>query len=169
MVKDLVDFMIDTYCLEDQIPEDWDLAGLIDYGEHHFLTPERISEDELRKFEREELREYLYEQVDFEYAKRDEELIEYIRDLERMILIRTVDEKWMDHIDAMETLRQGIHLRAYGQMDPLTAYQQEGFQMFEEMIHSVREEVVMYIFKAQVTMEQPPVQPMTPLTLFTSV
>ncbi len=169
MTKDLVDFMIDTYCIEDQIPEDWDIAGLITYGENHFLTPDRIQEEELRKFEREELREYLYEQVDVEYAKREEELSEYIRELERMILIRTVDEKWMDHIDAMETLRQGIHLRAYGQMDPLTAYQQEGFQMFEEMIHSVREEVVMYIFKAQVTMEQPPLEPVTPVTLFTSV
>lgn len=169
MAKDLVDFMLNTYCLLDQIPEDWDLEGLINYGESHFLTSERLQIEELRNFEREELREYLYEQVEVEYAKREDELGEVIRDLERMILIRTVDEKWMDHIDAMETLRQGIHLRAYGQMDPLTAYQQEGFQMFEEMIHSICEEVVMYIFKAQITMEHPPLESVVPLTLFTSV
>lgn len=168
MIKDLIDFMLDTYCLQDQIPEDWDIAGLIAYAETHFATPGHLQVEELHKFEREELREYLYAKAEEEYVRREEELSDYIRDLERMVLIRTVDEKWMDHIDAMETLRQGIHLRAYGQLDPLTAYQQEGFDMFEEMIHSIREEVAIYIFKSQLSMEQ--VQPpVAPLTLFTSV
>src|SRR5699024_10112636 len=63
---------------------------------------------------------------------------------------RTVDSKWMDHIDQMDQLRQGIHLRAYGQNDPLREYQMEGFNMFEAMIENVEEEVAMYVIKAQI-------------------
>ncbi|PWI57315.1 preprotein translocase subunit SecA [Sulfoacidibacillus thermotolerans] len=165
MVRDLIDFMLDTYCLLDQIPEDWDIPGLIDYGENHFLTPGRLKEEELRRLDRDELRQFLYEQVEVEYQAREAEMGEVIRDLERMVLLRTVDSKWMDHIDAMEMLRQGIHLRGYGQIDPLTAYQQEGYEMFESMVHSIREEVTMYVFKAQLSYEAPPE---TPQPLFTS-
>ncbi len=166
MCRDLGDFMIQTYCLQDQVPEDWDLKGLLEYGEHTFLTPHRVTEEELRRFEREELQELLYNQVDVEYNLREETLGEFVRELERIVLLRTVDSKWMDHIDAMETLRQGIHLRSYGQLDPLTAYQQEGFQMFEDMIHSIQEEVATYVFKAQVNM--PDLPPETPEPLYTS-
>ncbi|MCY0893426.1 MAG: preprotein translocase subunit SecA [Acidibacillus sp.] len=165
MARDLVDFMLDTYCIADQIPEDWDIGGLIGYGEHHFLTPDRMTEAELRVFDRDELRAFLYEQVEVEYQDRESSMGEVIRELERMVLLRTVDSKWMDHIDAMEMLRQGIHLRGYGQMDPLTAYQQEGYEMFESMIHSIREEVTMYVFKAQLSYKA---LPETPQPLFTS-
>jgi len=166
MVHDLVDFMLVTYCPPDQIPEDWDIKGLLDYGEHHFLMPSRITEEELRLKERDELQDYLYEQIESEYQMREETLGDFLAELERIVLLRTVDGKWMDHIDAMETLRQGIHLRAYGQIDPLTAYQQEGFDMFREMIHSIQEEVVLYIFKSQVQLQELP--PETPQPLFTS-
>ncbi len=153
MCHDLVDFMLQTYCLVDQVPEDWDIKGLIDYGEHVFLTPGRLTEEELRRLEREELQDFLYDQIEVEYQAREEQLGEFLRELERVVVLRSVDAKWMDHIDAMETLRQGIHLRAYGQIDPLTAYQQEGFQMFNDMIHSIQEEVVTYVFKAQVSVQ----------------
>ncbi len=166
MAHDLVDFMLHTYCPSDQIPEDWDLPGLLTYGENVFLTPGRLMIDELLRFEREELQQFLYDQVTVEYDNREQEIGEFLRELERIVLLRTVDGKWMDHIDAMEMLRQGIHLRAYGQIDPLTAYQQEGFQMFEEMIHNIQEEVATYIFKSQVSMQEQP--PETPLPLFTS-
>lgn len=166
MVHDLVDFMLATYCPPEQIPEDWDVKGMLDYGEHHFLLPGRIAEEELRLKEREELQDFLYEQIETEYQMREEQLGDFLAELERIVLLRTVDAKWMDHIDAMETLRQGIHLRSYGQMDPLTAYQQEGFDMFRDMIHSIQEEVVMYIFKSQVQMQELP--PEAPQPLFTS-
>jgi len=166
MVHELTDFMMATYCPADQIPEDWDLQGMLDYGENHFLLQGRISEEELRMKEREELQDFLYDQIEVEYQMREEQLGDFLGELERIVLLRTVDSKWMDHIDAMETLRQGIHLRAYAQIDPLTAYQQEGFQMFHEMIHSIQEEVVMYIFKAQVQLQELP--PETPQPLFTS-
>ncbi len=166
MGHDLVDFMLRTYCLEEQIPEDWDMPGLLEYGEHLFLSPGRIHEDDLRRLEREELRDYLYEQVEVEYQARETELGDFVRELERMVLLRTVDSKWMDHIDAMETLRQGIHLRGYAQIDPLTAYQQEGYDMFEQMIHSIREDVATYMFKSQVAFQELPAE--TPQPLFTS-
>lgn len=166
MGHDLVDFMLRTYCLEEQIPEDWDISGLLEYGEHLFLTPGRIHEDELRKLDREEIRDYLYEQVEVEYQTRETELGDFVRELERMVLLRTVDSKWMDHIDAMETLRQGIHLRGYAQIDPLTAYQQEGYDMFEQMIHSIREDVATYMFKSQVAFQELPAE--APQPLFTS-
>jgi preprotein translocase subunit SecA len=156
MCRDLVDFMIDTYCPPEQVPEDWDLKDLIEYADHVFAAPGALDEGQLRRFDRDELRDHLYDQVDLAYEARDAELGEVLRELERLILLRTVDTKWMDHIDAMDTLRQGIHLRAYGQMDPLTAYQQEGFQMFRDMIHSIQEETVTYVFKAQVTTEALP-------------
>ncbi len=73
-----------------------------------------------------------------------------MREFEKVILLRTVDTKWMDHIDQMDQLRQGIHLRAYGQNDPLREYQLEGFSMFEEMIANIEDEVAKYIMKAQI-------------------
>jgi preprotein translocase subunit SecA len=75
---------------------------------------------------------------------------ETMREFEKVVVLRAVDSKWMDHIDAMEQLRQGIHLRAYGGTDPLREYQFEGFEMFQEMIESIQEEVAKYIMKAHV-------------------
>ena len=74
-----------------------------------------------------------------------------MREFEKVVLLRAVDSKWMDHIDAMDQLRQGIHLRAYGQIDPLREYQKEGFAMFEEMVASIEEEVSRYIMKAEIS------------------
>ena len=73
-----------------------------------------------------------------------------MREFEKVVVLRAVDTKWMDHIDAMDQLRQGIHLRAYGQIDPLREYQIEGFAMFETMIASIEEEVAKYIMKAEI-------------------
>ncbi len=75
---------------------------------------------------------------------------ERMREFEKVILLRAIDTKWIDHIDAMDQLRQGIHLRAYGQTDPLREYQQEGFAMFEDMVDSIREDVAKYAMKAEI-------------------
>ncbi|UOF91377.1 preprotein translocase subunit SecA [Fodinisporobacter ferrooxydans] len=155
MVHDLLDFMLDTYCNAEQLPEEWDLQGFIDYAEHTFLAHDRIAMDDLQGKTREEILEFMHGVVEEEYQKREEMLGELMGQLERMILLRSVDGKWMDHIDAMDHLRQGIHLRAYGQKDPLVEYRMEGFDMFEEMIHSIREEVATYVFKAHIGIEEP--------------
>ena len=75
---------------------------------------------------------------------------EQMREFEKVIVLRAVDSKWMDHIDAMDQLRQGIHLRAYGQIDPLREYQHEGFAMFEAMVEAIEDDVAKYIMKAEI-------------------
>ena len=75
---------------------------------------------------------------------------EQMREFEKVVVLRAVDSKWMDHIDAMDQLRQGIHLRAYGQIDPLREYQHEGFAMFEAMVESIEDDVAKYIMKAEI-------------------
>lgn len=155
MVEDLIKDTVDTYCPEDTIPEDWDLQGLLDYAERHFLSHGKTNLEELnRRADREELRDYVLDLAMQEYAEREQQLGAFMREFEKVVLLRTVDSKWMDHIDAMDQLRQGIHLRAYGQRDPLVEYKFEGYEMFEEMIHSIREEVVLYIFKANIAVEE---------------
>ena len=77
-------------------------------------------------------------------------LPEQMREFEKVIVLRAVDSKWMDHIDAMDQLRQGIHLRAYGQIDPLREYQQEGFAMFENMVALMEDDVARYMMKAEI-------------------
>ncbi|MCL6600006.1 MAG: preprotein translocase subunit SecA [Alicyclobacillus macrosporangiidus] len=158
MGKDLIDHMLDVYCSEEQVPEDWDIPAMISYAERHFLNPGQMTEEELRRLDRDELRDRLYELLSANYDRREEELGPFLRDLERVVVLRTVDSKWMDHIDAMDQFRQGVHLRSYGQADPLVIYQKEGFEMFEAMIHSIEEEVILYVFKATVTMAPTPVQ-----------
>ncbi|QSO48158.1 preprotein translocase subunit SecA [Alicyclobacillus mengziensis] len=156
MGHSLIDHMLDVYCSEEQVPEDWDIPGLIAYGEREFLNPGDVTEEELRRLDREELEEHLMEILVKNYDKREEEIGEFLRDLERIVLLRTVDAKWMDHIDAMDQFRQGVHLRSYGQADPLVIYQKEGFEMFEAMVHSIQEEVILYCFKASVQQQPQP-------------
>lgn len=165
MGKDLIDHMLDVYCSEEQVPEDWDIPSLITYGEHHFLLANQVSEAELRKLDRDELRDRLIALLLQNYDLREEELGGFLRELEKIVVLRTVDSKWMDHIDAMDQFRQGVHLRSYGQADPLVIYQREGFEMFEAMIHSMEEEIILYVFKSSVaTAPQPiPMQDMVPV------
>ena len=82
--------------------------------------------------------------------KEEELSSEQMREFEKVIVLRAVDSKWMDHIDTMDQLRQGIHLRAYAQINPLNEYQQEGFAMFEAMISAIEDDVAKYIMKAEI-------------------
>ncbi|HEU4965603.1 MAG TPA: preprotein translocase subunit SecA [Bacilli bacterium] len=151
MVHELVDSTIETYCSQDVVPEDWDLDALLEYMESRFLNDGQLTLEELKRFAtHEEMAELLHGKVEEAYAAREELLGEEMRRFEKVILLRAVDSKWIDHIDAMEQLRQGIHLRAYGQRDPLMDYKFEGFEMFEMMIHSIREEVTTYVLKSYV-------------------
>ncbi|TDY45225.1 preprotein translocase subunit SecA [Alicyclobacillus sacchari] len=158
MLDDLVDHMLEVYCSEEQIPEDWDIPALLQYAEHHFLLPGQVDEASIRKLDRDEIKTRLLELAKANYDAREEELQGFLRELERIVLLRAVDSKWMDHIDAMDQFRQGVHLRSYGQADPLVIYQKEGFEMFEAMIHSIEEEVVLYVFKATLQQAPQPVQ-----------
>jgi preprotein translocase subunit SecA len=107
--------------------------------------------EELQLLSREEIKKRLFEGARVFYDEREKELSpEVMRELERVVLLRTVDSKWMDHIDAMHELRQGVYLRAFGQQDPLIEYKYEAYEMFQEMIHSIREDVVRLLFHLKV-------------------
>ncbi|SFA88440.1 protein translocase subunit secA [Lentibacillus halodurans] len=136
---------------QDELDENWELDSIIEYVHGNLLSPEDISVDDLKGKEPEEITEFILEKVKARYDEKEQELTsEQMREFEKVIVLRTVDTKWMDHIDQMDQLRQGIHLRAYGQNDPLQEYQAEGFQMFEEMIVEIEEEVAKYVMKAEI-------------------
>ncbi|WP_172198279.1 preprotein translocase subunit SecA [Saccharibacillus qingshengii] len=139
----------------DDIPENWELEQVADYINAKLLEEGEITRDELWGKEASEITEYLYDRVLQRYNEREDSLGEaMVREFEKVIALRAVDRKWMDHIDAMDQLRQGIHLRAYGGTDPLREYQFEGFEMFNQMIASIQEEVATYIMKARVESNQ---------------
>ncbi|MFF2483643.1 preprotein translocase subunit SecA [Paenibacillus sp. NPDC058071] len=150
MIKPVVDHIVEAHTTED-IPEEWDLQAIIDYVHATLLPEDTYKKDQLWGKEKEEIIDMIYNQVVSLYDQREGELgAETMREFEKVVVLRAVDSKWMDHIDAMDQLRQGIHLRAYGGTDPLREYQFEGFEMFKEMIASIQEEVAKYIMKARV-------------------
>ena len=131
--------------------EDWNLDALIDYLHANILQEGELAKNDLLGKDPEEMIELIYTKAIALYDQKEEDFgEEQIREFEKVILLRAVDSKWMDHIDAMDQLRQGIHLRAYGQNNPLREYQMEGFAMFEEMIASIEEDVAKYIMKSQI-------------------
>ncbi len=158
MIEDLVDGAMEIYCNQGVHPEDWDIEGLLNYSEQLYLPHHDLKPEEFEDVGREQVKEMLLERSLATYDTREEEIgSEQLREIERVILLRVVDDKWMDHLDAMDQLRQGIGLRAYGQKDPLVEYKFEGYQMFQNMISSIQEEVVRYIFRVSVV-EEPAVQ-----------
>jgi preprotein translocase subunit SecA len=151
MLIPVVERIVEAHCTSDQVPEEWDLQAIIDYLNGTLLHEGQLTADELKGLEKEEILEKIKALVMSLYEQREQELGEEVmREFEKVVVLRAVDSKWMDHIDAMDQLRQGIHLRAYGGTDPLREYQFEGFEMFEQMIASIQEEVAKYIMKAQV-------------------
>ncbi len=118
-----------------------------------FLAPEdyKFDDEELQKYDASQLEELLLDKATQVYSKKEAELGEpLMRELERVMMLRVVDEYWMDNIDAMQELRQGIGLRAYGQSNPVVEYKREGYEMFERMIAAIQEETLRRIFLARV-------------------
>ncbi|MFJ8246251.1 preprotein translocase subunit SecA [Peribacillus asahii] len=131
--------------------EGFNTSGLIDYVNGNLLNEGVVTIDDVSDKDEEELFELIFNKVQERYNEKEEELSsEQMREFEKVIVLRAVDSKWMDHIDAMDQLRQGIHLRAYGQNDPLREYQHEGFAMFENMVAAMEDEVAKYIMKAEI-------------------
>jgi preprotein translocase subunit SecA len=151
MIMPVIERIVTAHCPDDQVPEEWDLEAIAEYANSTFLQEGQLTKDELWGKEKEDMIESIQKQVRDLYDQREETITpETMREFEKVIVLRAVDSKWMDHIDAMEQLRQGIHLRAYGGTDPLREYQFEGFAMFQEMIENIQEEVAKYIMKAHV-------------------
>lgn len=152
MIERVVERNVSLHTPDSEVPEDWDYQAIVEYMNATLFHEGTITSKELWMKEPQDIIKLYTEQIRAIYDKREEEVSQDImREFEKVILLRTVDRKWMDHIDSMDQLRQGIHLRAYGQTDPLRAYQMEGFEMFQEMVESIEEEVSTYMMKAQIT------------------
>ena len=150
MIESTVNRVVNTHT-SDEDQENWNLESIIDYVDSRLLNKGDVTKETLDSKQPEEIKEIILNKIKENYDLKEEELSEeQMREFEKVILLRVVDTKWMDHIDQMDQLRQGIHLRAYGQNDPLREYQLEGYNMYGAMIESMEEEVSHYILKAQI-------------------
>ena len=155
MTTELIDGIIDPVVMESKYPEEWDMKRITDGLEQ--ITPNfrgRFVPDEeyMRSVDEEKLKDDIKQIFEDMYAEKEAEIgSEQMREVERMILLRVVDNRWMDHIDAMDQLKDGIGLRGIGQQDPAVAYAQEGFAMFDEMVADIREETVKFCYNVTVT------------------
>ncbi|AZB44502.1 preprotein translocase subunit SecA [Bacillus sp. FJAT-42376] len=151
MIKSTVQRTVALYTPPEVVEEEWDFEGLVEFVNGNFLDEGVLELNEVRGKDTEEIEEVILAKTSEKYDRKEEDFgSEQMREFEKVIVLRAVDSKWMDHIDAMDHLRQGIHLRAYGQNDPLREYQMEGFAMFEAMIASIEEDVAKYIMKAEI-------------------
>jgi preprotein translocase subunit SecA len=132
-------------------PEEWDLAGLIEYLEGIYMPPKVMIQSELERYTREELQQLIYDRSLELYDYKEKDLgSDTMRELERVVMLRVVDSKWIDHLDGMDDLREGIGLRAYGQRDPLTEYKFEAYDAFQQMIESIQGDIVRNIFHVNI-------------------
>ncbi len=142
MVEQTVENAVGLYVAGD-VADDWNLDGLRDHFRGWILSDDdlRFSVDELNRHDKKSITEYVLEKAQNAYDAKENELGENVmREVERVMLLRNVDTHWMDHIDAMDELRQGIGLRAYGQHNPVVEYRNEGYEMFSAMTDSIRED-----------------------------
>lgn len=156
MTKAVLADYLSIYCSENVLPEEWDLKALLMVLEQTFFPPRLVTMAELAGKSREELALWLEKKVEALYEQREAEIgAESMRELERVVLLRVVDSKWMEHLDAMDELREGIGLRAYGQRDPLIEYKLEAHEMFQGMVARIQEDTVRYLFKIRLTAQAP--------------
>jgi len=153
MVENIIDDAVSRFTAGSEYPDEWEKDALLMYFNDEFcmIPPLEISDSQMNDFSKITLAEFLKEKALARYEEKENQCgSELMREIERVILLRAVDSKWMAHIDEMDQLKHGIGLRAYGQHDPVSEYKFAGFDMFEEMVASIREEAVKYILRANV-------------------
>ncbi len=157
----MIDQTIDSYCAiflaDDAVHDNWDLKGLREYFLGWITTPNdlKFTSEELGNTSREEVAESLKEKAHNIYDAREKEFgYDMMREIERVMLLRSVDTNWMDHIDAMDQLRQGIGLRAYGQHDPVIEYRNDSYDMFEAMTDAIREQTAKLVLSVRVRKDE---------------
>ena len=159
MIKESIGESVKRYTSDDEAHDNWNLEGLRDYYAGWLAKEDdfRYTAQELEDAERDDITDMLYERAMKIYDDKEAQYGEEImREMERVVLLKTVDRYWMDHIDNMDELRKGIHLRAYGQKDPVVLYRIEGFDMFDQMIASIREDTARLMLTVQVRTQEEP-------------
>ena len=152
MINEIIESQVDMFAGDDQSPKDWDIAGLVQSLFEIIPFKLKSKPEELAKYTKSEFKQKLKEEALKLYEAKEAEFPEpeHIRELERIVLLKVIDQKWMDHLDDMEQLKQGIGLMAYGQRDPAVEYKIQGFEMFNDMIEGIKVETVKTLYHIQV-------------------
>ncbi|KIL23902.1 hypothetical protein C2W58_01203 [Bacillus pumilus] len=151
MIQSSIERAVGSYTPKEELPEEWKLDGLVELINTNYLDEGAISVKDVYGKEADEITSFIMDRIKEKYDAKEETYgDEQMREFEKVIVLRAVDSKWMDHIDAMDQLRQGIHLRAYAQTNPLREYQMEGFAMFEHMVASIEDDVAKYVLKSEI-------------------
>jgi len=161
MIEDVVEGLMETYTDPKSYPEEWDLEGLKEAFKRQFSFHLELEQQELLKMKQEELREALLERAKAFYEEKERLLgPELMRDLEKFLLLQTLDSHWKDHLLNIDYLKEGIGLRGYAQKDPLVEYKREGYEMFVQMLQRVKEDATAKLFAVEVAKEEevPPLE-----------
>ena len=151
MFRSALEQVVHQYTPANQMPEEWDLKALENKIKSSFIHDFTLPAFDVVYDEKAKLVEDVLNVAFSHYEEKSNSVpTEYIREFEKFVLLKVIDSKWVEHIDAMERLRQGIHLRSYGQNDPLREYQNEGFEMFESLINSIHQDVTSLLLLAKV-------------------
>ena len=152
MINEIIESQVDMFAGDDQSPKDWDIAGLVQSLFEIIPFKLKSKPEELAKYTKSEFKQKLKEEALKLYEAKEAEFPEpeHIRELERIVLLKVIDQKWMDHLDDMEQLKQGIGLMAYGQKDPAVEYKIQGFEMFGYMIENIKIDTVKTLYHIQV-------------------
>ena len=155
MIEDVIENAAHRFSNGEEYVENWDMDGLLMYASQSFLPNGGVTKEELLKLSQEEIKMLFREKAMEAYEQKEVAVSpEVMSFLEKQVVLRSVDSKWMDHIDAMDQLRQGIGLRAYGQKNPLTEYKFESYDMFQNMVADIKEEVTRLIYRVTVVEKQ---------------
>ncbi|MEI6914397.1 MAG: preprotein translocase subunit SecA, partial [Armatimonadota bacterium] len=155
-LEEAVDSSIGNYCNREMPKSEWDYEGLFTDLNSIFPLERHAKADDLAAKQQDELSEFLKQVVNDTYQAREQELGEALtREIERSIMLQVIDRKWMDHLDAMDTLREGISLRGYAQQDPIIAYTKEAFEMFQHTVTGIQEEVARIMYRVQLAPPEP--------------
>ena len=151
MVDTIIEKGMEKYADPKLYPEEWDFAGLLKYSEKYFLAPGDITLDEIEDMSREEVEDKLKTVAHETYEAREKSIgAPMMRELEKAVMLKVVDSKWMEHLDDMDMLKEGIGLRSYGQRNPIVEYKVEAYDIFEEMQQAMIETIVLYLYHIQI-------------------
>ncbi|HEY9679271.1 MAG TPA: hypothetical protein V6C76_14780 [Drouetiella sp.] len=166
MLEEHLDIVLGTYVNPEGQPETWEenaVSEVMSKLTSDVPMLEDIKPEELEGLSYDDLREKLWEAIKMAYEVREQHIgTETMRELERQILLRTIDGKWIDYLHNIDILREGIHLRGYGQRDPLQEYKREAFDMFNQLLRSIQEESIQLLFRAQPMPQEPNFEEMLP-------
>jgi preprotein translocase subunit SecA len=161
MIEEMIESIISRYIDPKDRPEDWNIQGLKEdlariFGLNARIGPEDLGEDEFHQLRLEGMTELVEEQIKTAYESKWKEFDkEELESIEKYFLLQIIDKAWIDHLQDMDSMKEGIGLRGYGQLDPLREYQKEGYALFEELMGRIREEALVTLSRIQILKNRP--------------